>query len=113
MMALYADCSLISCSLAADINARYLVPAEHGSVSQSSTTRGSGPQLPPEVLSIIAKADLLYLASKHSGEEGAYPADPARLGNNIRGGPPGFLRTTYDGEAKGVCIVLPDWSGNR
>ncbi|UZJ56281.1 hypothetical protein CBS101457_005601 [Exobasidium rhododendri] len=95
------------------INARYLIPASESSFSQTTTTHGKGDQLSPEVLSIISRADLLFLASRHSGDLEAYPADPARLGNNIRGGPPGFLRTFWDDEAQSICIVLPDWSGNR
>lgn len=97
----------------ADINTRYLIPADPGSGSHSTKLRGNGSHLPPEVLQIISSADMLFLASKHSGDKDGYPVDPSRLGNNIRGGPPGFLRTFFDEEAGSTCIVLPDWSGNR
>ena len=76
-------------------------------------TEGGGGALPAEVLSIVAGADVLFLSTKHTGAPDAYPADPPRAGNNIRGGPPGFLRSYWDDEAAATCIVLPDWSGNR
>lgn len=78
-----------------------------------TSTHGDDARLPEEILSIIAAADTIFLATKHAGEPQAYPADPSHLGNNIRGGPSGFLRTYWDEEANSTCIVLPDWSGNR
>lgn len=100
------------CFLNTDINTRQLIPF-HGDKLCPIMTRGKGSHLPAELMSILASADALFLATKHSGDATAYPADPPRAGNNIRGGPPGFLRIFCDEEKQNTCIILPDWSGNR
>ncbi len=72
-----------------------------------------GEALPKTALEIIAQADLLYLATRHTAEVDAYPPDRSSLGANIRGGRRGFLRHYYDEEKKKPCLVLPDFSGNK
>jgi hypothetical protein len=105
-MALLTNCTT-------DINTRQLSPLQGAHSPHSTATHGEGTHLPANVLSILASTDMLFLASKHSGSSDAYPADPPRLGNNIRGGPPGFLRAYFDEAAQRQAIILPDWSGNR
>lgn len=96
-----------------DINTRQLMPLEDDNELCPTLMQGDGSHLPAEVVSILSSADALFLATKHSGDADAYPADPPRAGNNIRGGPSGFLRIFWDDEKQKTCIVLPDWSGNR
>lgn len=81
----------------------------------NTTQTGTGEvDVPEDVLALLARADLVFLATKYSGHDArCFSSDPPRLGNNHRGGPPGFLRTFWDGETKQRCVVLPDWSGNR
>ncbi|KAF3761715.1 hypothetical protein M406DRAFT_74656 [Cryphonectria parasitica EP155] len=62
--------------------------------------------LPPQALDLLARADMFFLSS----------TDGRSMDTNHRGGPPGFVRvlsntdTTDDG---GVCLVYPEYSGNR
>lgn len=105
----------------ADINTRMLLPVKETSKTTSATClRGTRPgrksDIPPDILATIQETDLVFLATKYSGHDPEmYMPDPPRLGNNYRGGPPGYLRTFFDDETAGGqrCVVLPDWSGNR
>lgn len=98
------------------INTRILEPTKEQQAVQSTvhSSSYSGQDLPKEVLNLIESADSLYLATRYSGNDpSTFSPDPAKLGNNHRGGPPGFLRTFWDEERERRCLILPDWSGNR
>ncbi|KDN41971.1 hypothetical protein K437DRAFT_258055 [Tilletiaria anomala UBC 951] len=73
----------------------------------------TGTPLPDVALDIVASADHVYLATRHTGNPSVYPQDESRLGMNHRGGRKGFLRHYFDHEQGKSCLVLPDFSGNR
>src|SRR5947207_6297074 len=58
--------------------------------------------LPPAAVNIIAKSDILFIASKNGSTDGDC---------NHRGGSPGFARLTQD--ANGTILTYPEYSGNR
>ena len=60
-------------------------------------------QLPPEALSLIAKADSLFIASTNRDVD---------MDCNLRGGPSGFVRIVSN-ESDSAVLVWPEYSGNR
>lgn len=61
---------------------------------------------------MIAATDLVFLASVYHSKSGKEYSDPSRLGANIRGGRPGFVRVASN-EQGGTVVYVPDFSGNR
>lgn len=68
-----------------------------------------GQALPKETLEHVARADTLFLATRYTSP--TQTIFKSHLGINIRGGKPGFLRITQEGERQ--VAYLPDYSGNR
>ncbi|KAH7371470.1 hypothetical protein BKA64DRAFT_689894 [Cadophora sp. MPI-SDFR-AT-0126] len=61
------------------------------------------PQLPPEALALLDKADMFFMSSSDGSED---------VDTNHRGGPAGFVRVISN-EESGAVIVYPEYSGNR
>ncbi|KAF1981965.1 oxidoreductase FAD-binding protein [Aulographum hederae CBS 113979] len=61
------------------------------------------PNLPPEALSLLLKADLFFLSSANGTTD---------MSTNHRGGPPGFIRVISNTLA-GAQLIYPEYSGNR
>ncbi|PVH69012.1 putative oxidoreductase [Cadophora sp. DSE1049] len=61
------------------------------------------PQLPPEALALLDKADMFFMSSSDGSED---------VDTNHRGGPAGFVRVISNDES-GAVIVYPEYSGNR
>ena len=62
-----------------------------------------GPGLSPEGLDLLAKADMLFVASADRDKD---------MDMNNRGGPPGFIRVESNNPS-GAIIVWPEYSGNN
>lgn len=71
--------------------------------------------LPEFSKALIDRASTVFLATRHSSENGGIPNDQSDMGLNHRGGSPGFVRVYEDkiGEEITTYLVLPDHSGNR
>mmetsp|Transcript_49004 Transcript_49004/g.123272 ORF Transcript_49004/g.123272 Transcript_49004/m.123272 type:complete len:732 (-) Transcript_49004:94-2289(-) len=97
------------------INLRHLAPVAVASTAPAEVeehrSTAAGQDLPAYLLQVVAAADVMFLSTRHA--EGNAADEPARLGNNHRGGRAGFLRTFWDGARERRCVCLPDWSGNR
>ncbi|KAJ9476598.1 Oxidoreductase FAD-binding protein [Pseudozyma hubeiensis] len=97
------------------INTRMLVPhPQHRPVMlHKSLHLKPGELLPKDTLEHIAQADTIFLATRYTSP--TQTIFKSHLGINLRGGKPGFLRTTTvaDGETKRQVVYLPDYSGNR
>ena len=100
---------------ATDINRRIFAPSELAPklLSTSLPQTAVGQPLPDMALEVVSKADLIYLATRHTGDLSAYPPDRSLMGMNNRGGRRGFVRHFYDEEKEMSCLVIPDFSGNR
>ncbi|KZF23822.1 oxidoreductase [Xylona heveae TC161] len=61
------------------------------------------PQLSPQAISLLSKADLFFISSSHGSHD---------MDTNHRGGPPGFVRVLSN-DPSGAVIVYPEYSGNR
>ncbi|KAH8811284.1 oxidoreductase FAD/NAD(P)-binding protein [Xylogone sp. PMI_703] len=61
------------------------------------------PQLPPQAVSLLEKADLFFISSSNGQKD---------MDTNHRGGPPGFVRVVSN-DKDGAVIVYPEYSGNR
>ncbi|KAI4101895.1 MAG: hypothetical protein L6R37_004716 [Teloschistes peruensis] len=59
--------------------------------------------LPPEAIDLLARADLFFISTVHG---------TLRMGNNHRGGPPGFVRVAENNDLA-TTLVYPEYSGNR
>ncbi|KAL8688685.1 MAG: hypothetical protein Q9218_005469 [Villophora microphyllina] len=59
--------------------------------------------LPPEAVDLLAKADLFFMSTVHG---------TLSMGNNYRGGPPGFVRI-LENDNSATTLVYPEYSGNR
>jgi predicted pyridoxine 5'-phosphate oxidase superfamily flavin-nucleotide-binding protein len=68
-----------------------------------------GPALSPEALSLLARADTLFLATA-SGRAGSAEEPAEGVDVSHRGGAPGFV--TAIPSARGHRLVLPDYLGN-
>lgn len=62
---------------------------------------------------MITATDIIYLGTLHSASTAVWYSDRSKLGCNIRGGSPGFLRHCWDEAKQRHCVVMPDFSGNR
>ncbi|KIS72165.1 uncharacterized protein UMAG_00583 [Mycosarcoma maydis] len=102
------------------INTRNLVPnPNHDPVTlHKSLDLAPGESLPKETLEHIAQADTIFLATRYTSP--VQTIFQSRLGINIRGGKPGFLRITTEATTDGIggtvrrqVAYLPDYSGNR
>ncbi|KAL2063352.1 hypothetical protein VTL71DRAFT_5157 [Oculimacula yallundae] len=60
------------------------------------------PQLPPEALALLDKADMFFMSS----------SDGSDIDTNHRGGPAGLVRVISNQDS-GAVIVYPEYSGNR
>ncbi|KAL5343904.1 hypothetical protein BJX70DRAFT_352033 [Aspergillus crustosus] len=96
------------------INVRQLDPYPHTNprIAYQVPQMHATDQLPPDVLSIINKADTVFIATVSSPTiaTSTSPAFPAHAGMNARGGLPGFIRVR---PSDSRTIILPDYSGNR
>ena len=61
------------------------------------------PQLPPEALKLLNKADLFFISSTDDGKD---------MDTNHRGGPAGFMRVISN-RMDGAELIYPEYSGNR
>ncbi|CAO1637760.1 unnamed protein product [Sympodiomycopsis kandeliae] len=99
------------------INTRILTPSPSSPSAslpiEPSLTHPVDTPIPSHLLSIISQADLIYLGTLHTGSTDTWYTDRSKLGCNIRGGRPGFLRNYWDTHTKRHCLLLPDFSGNR
>ncbi|KAI4251163.1 MAG: hypothetical protein LQ352_005025 [Teloschistes flavicans] len=59
--------------------------------------------LPPEAIDLLTRADFFFISSIHG---------TLRMGNNYRGGPPGFVRIA-ENDRSATTLVYPEYSGNR
>ncbi|KAJ5129561.1 Riboflavin synthase-like beta-barrel [Penicillium bovifimosum] len=80
------------------MNKKHIVP-----VPLKPKLVSDSPQLGPEALELLARADTMFLSSSH----GAMTMD-----TNIRGGPAGFIRVASN-DVGGAVLVYPEYSGNR
>jgi NAD(P)H-flavin reductase len=80
------------------LNKKHIVP-----VPLDPKLISDSPQLGPEALELLARADTMFVSSSH-GE--------SSMDTNIRGGPAGFIRVASN-DAGGAVIVYPEYSGNR
>ncbi|EST06499.1 Riboflavin synthase-like beta-barrel [Kalmanozyma brasiliensis GHG001] len=93
------------------INTRRLVtnPQHSSKMLLKSLEINLGEGLPKETLEHVAQADAVFLATRYTSP--VQTIFKSRLGINIRGGKPGFVRITTE-EGRTVAY-LPDYSGNR
>ncbi|RAK97756.1 putative oxidoreductase, FAD-binding [Aspergillus ibericus CBS 121593] len=63
----------------------------------------NSPQLSSEGVSLLDRADCLFVSSSHGSID---------MDTNIRGGPPGFVRLVSN-EPSGAVFAYPEYSGNR
>lgn len=68
-----------------------------------------GPGLNAEALSLLRRADTLFIASASGARPGAARADGVDVSH--RGGPPGFVQVTST--PAGLRLTLPDYLGNH
>ncbi|KAH7319380.1 oxidoreductase [Rhexocercosporidium sp. MPI-PUGE-AT-0058] len=61
------------------------------------------PQLPPEAIALLNKADMFFMSSSDGSED---------MDTNHRGGPAGLVRVISNSKS-GAVIVYPEYSGNR
>ncbi|KAF5864836.1 hypothetical protein ETB97_006375 [Aspergillus alliaceus] len=80
------------------LNTRDIVPT-----LPSPRMISDSPQLPPEALKFLNRADTLFISSRHGDVD---------MDTNIRGGPPGFVRVISN-EPSGAVFAYPEYSGNR
>ncbi|KAI1387416.1 uncharacterized protein F4822DRAFT_406346 [Hypoxylon trugodes] len=88
------------------LNKKHIVP--HIPSPQPMSV-GTGMPLPREAVDLIHRADLFFIASKHSGHAGA----PSTMDVNHRGGPRGFMRVLQNEAKTGTTLLYPEYSGNR
>src|SRR5207247_1851176 len=80
------------------MNRKHIVPA----ISDPKLVSDS-PQLSPEALGLLERADAFFLSSSHENSS---------MDTNIRGGPRGFVRVLSN-DPSGSVLVYPEYSGNR
>jgi NAD(P)H-flavin reductase len=80
------------------LNIRNIVPA-----LPAPRLISDSPQLPPDALKFLDRADTLFISSRHGNVD---------MDTNIRGGPPGFVRVVSN-DPSGVVFAYPEYSGNR
>ncbi|KAI0344408.1 hypothetical protein BDW22DRAFT_1371479 [Trametopsis cervina] len=67
-------------------------------------------RLPDEVIGFIRTSDTVFLGTTYEAPKDEAKRFPSHVGQNQRGGRPGFIRVK---PSDGRTIVLPDFSGNR
>ncbi|RFU36294.1 hypothetical protein B7463_g97, partial [Scytalidium lignicola] len=80
------------------LNKKHIIPA-----IPTPQLISDSPQLPPQAISLLEKADLFFISSSHGKRD---------MDTNHRGGPPGLVRVVSN-ESEGAVIVYPEYSGNR
>ena len=65
-------------------------------------------RLPEELISFVHAADTVFIGSTYKAYEDEAARFPSHVGQNQRGGKPGFVRVR---PSDGRTIVLPDYSG--
>ena len=65
-------------------------------------------RLPDEVIDFIHAADTVFLGTSYEAKKEDELFFPSHLGQNQRGGRPGFIRVK---RSDGRTVVLPDYSG--
>jgi hypothetical protein len=65
-------------------------------------------RLPNEVIAFIHTADTLFLGTTYQAPIDAAARFPSHVGQNQRGGLPGFMRVK---PSDGRTVVIPDYSG--
>ncbi|KAE8441612.1 hypothetical protein EG329_004621 [Mollisiaceae sp. DMI_Dod_QoI] len=81
------------------LNKKHIVPAmPHPKLISDS------PQLPPEALSLLEKADLFFISSTDD--------KASDMDTNHRGGPAGLIRVLSNSPT-GAVLIYPEYSGNR
>ncbi|KAJ5583356.1 Riboflavin synthase-like beta-barrel [Penicillium sp. DV-2018c] len=80
------------------LNKKHIVP-----VSLEPKLVSDSPQLGPEALELLARADTMFVSSSHGNMS---------MDTNIRGGPAGFMRVASN-DFGGAVLVYPEYSGNR
>lgn len=95
------------------INVRDLIP--HPNTSPLVTLRqlhltDDRERLPDELISFVQAADTVFLGTTYKARPDEAMFYPSHLGQNQRGGRPGFIRVR---PSDGRTVVLPDYSGNR
>ncbi|KAL5357430.1 hypothetical protein BJX96DRAFT_163076 [Aspergillus floccosus] len=95
-LVVHIDASLGNCPKY--LNIKHILPAK-----PEPRLISNSPQLPPEAVALISRADCLFVSSRR---------DTVDMDTNIRGGPPGFVRIVSD-DPSGAVFVYPEYSGNR
>ncbi|KAJ5624635.1 oxidoreductase [Penicillium lagena] len=90
------DASLPNCPKY--LNEKFIIP----NLSDPKTLPDS-PNLPPQAIDLLKKADLFFISSSNAGED---------MDTNHRGGPPGFVRVLSN-SPNGAVLIYPEYSGNR
>ncbi|KZV92281.1 hypothetical protein EXIGLDRAFT_614631 [Exidia glandulosa HHB12029] len=84
------------------INVRNIAPPARTSAPTVEVLRRASP-LSPAAIDLVHAADTFFLATTFASSDGT-----SHLGQNHRGGLPGFVRVLH-----GSTVVVPDFSGNR
>ncbi|KAI0086996.1 hypothetical protein BDY19DRAFT_893860 [Irpex rosettiformis] len=94
------------------INIRELDPFPETSpaVAYERLAMNEDERLPEELIAFIRKSDTVFLGTTYKAPKEVEMRLPSHVGQNQRGGRPGFMRVK---PSDGRSIVLPDFSGNR
>ncbi|KAL4245701.1 hypothetical protein ABKN59_009710 [Abortiporus biennis] len=94
------------------INLRDLVPHSdtHPVVELSRLNMDADERLPEDLLNFIVENDTVFFGTTYEAAEKDQKRFPSHLGQNQRGGRPGFIRVR---PSDGRTVCLPDFSGNR
>ena len=65
-------------------------------------------RLPDELIAFVRKSDTVFLGTTYKAPKGVEKRLPSHVGQNQRGGRPGFMRVK---PSDGRSIILPDFSG--
>ncbi|KAJ3549925.1 hypothetical protein NM688_g5126 [Phlebia brevispora] len=94
------------------INIRDLIPHTdtHPTVEYHVPQVGEDERLPDELIAFVHAADTVFIGSTYVASKEDVAKNPSHVGQNQRGGRPGFIRVR---PSDGKTIVVPDFSGNR